>query len=642
MLAVFRNFSKSWGARLLIGLLIVAFAVWGISDAFRATGNTDIVLKAGEQELTRADFKREFDGQKEEIEQRNQRRISQDEAVANGMDVQLLTMLGQRASVEEVLRKLGVGATDELISKALAKEHAFYDPITGKFDRKIYESLLAQNNLTPAVYEKSRAAEIAQKHGLGALGFGLRPPRVYGAVQAVYAFQERDVQFFAVDASKVAKPQPPTDAQLTAFLKEHASQVMRPEFRQLTIVRFSSKALASGLVADPAELQRLFDYRKDQLSTPETRSLVQVTVKDQATAATASARIAKGEDPAVVAKSVGGQLVRYDNKPKTAIADPTVADAAFALASGQTSGAVKGSLSYAVVKVLGVTAGKTVDFAALRPQLEEEARARAAERKISETADAFEKAYAGGANMVEAAKTVGLTAITTAPVTAGGAALDGKPATGLSPKLLETAFKLPEGGDSEVTEDQRGEYFIVRVEKVTPPALPTINEIRGPLTAEYVSQEAQSLLKAKAEELAARVRKGESLEAVAASIGASAVPLTGLSQFSARQQAATLGAPLIGAALNAKAGEVVVAQGGAGLVVLKVAAVKNGDATQMAAVVDQARAQVANQLLEEYRNQIGVAATGAVKLQVHRDRAQSALGIEPTPAADAKSKGKAG
>jgi peptidyl-prolyl cis-trans isomerase D len=291
-----------------------------------------------------------------------------------------------------------------------------------------------------------------------------------------------------------------------------------------------------------------------------------------------------------------------------------------------------------VVKVLTVTAGKTVDFATLRPQLEAEARARAAERKISEAADAFEKAYAGGANMTEAAKSVGLTAITTAPVTAQGAALDGKPATGLSPKLLDTAFKLPEGGDSEVTEDERGEYFIVRVEKVTPPALPPIDEVRGPLTAAYIEQETQTLLKAKADELAARIRKGEGVEAVAASIGATAAPLTGLSQYSASEQAAKLGAPMIRAALNAKAGDVVVAQGGSGLVVIKVDAVKNGDSTQMAAVVDQARAQIGNQVLDEYRNQIGVAATGAVKLQVYPDRAKSALGIEPV----APSKGKAG
>lgn len=640
MLAFFRKFSKTWVAALLIGLLVIAFAVFGLSDAFRATGNTDIVVKAGEEEITRADFKRQFDRQKAEIEQRAQRQITPEEAVANGMDSQLLTLIGQRSAVLEVLRKLGIVATDELISKELAKEHAFFDPITGKFDRRTYETLLAQNNLTPAVYEKARASEIAEKHALGALGFGLRPPRVYGALQAAYAFQGRDVQFFAVDPSKIDKPAAPTDAQLSAFLKVHSSQVMRPEFRQLTIVRFSSKALASSVVADPAELQRLFEYRKDQLSTPETRSVVQVTIKDQATAKTVSARLAKGEDPAVVAKSVGGEVVRYDNKPKTAIADPKVADAAFSLASGQTSGAIQGSLSYAVVKVTSVTAGKTADFATLRPQLEEEARARAAEKKISEAADAFEKAYAGGANMAEAAKSVGLTAITTSPVTAQGAALDGKPATGLSPKLLETAFKLPERGDSEVTEDERGEYFIVRVEKVTPPALPSINEVRGPLTEAYIAQETQTRLKAKADALAARVRKGESVEAVAASIGATAAPLTGLTQMSAREQAAVLGAPLVRAVLSAKAGEVVVTQGGSGLVVAKVEAVKNGDASQMAAVVDQARAQVANQLLEEYRQQVGVAATGAVKLEVHRDRAQSALGIEPT--APAKGKGKAG
>ena len=49
----------------------------------------------------------------------------------------------------------------------------------------------------------------------------------------------------------VPKPTPPTDAQLLAFMKEHASQLTIPETRVITLVSFSSKALAPTVALDP-------------------------------------------------------------------------------------------------------------------------------------------------------------------------------------------------------------------------------------------------------------------------------------------------------------------------------------------------------------------------------------------------------
>ena len=53
-----------------------------------------------------------------------------------------------------------------------------------------------------------------------------------------------------------------------------------------------------------------------------------------------------------------------------------------------------------------------------------------------------------------------------------------QPAAGVTAKLLKEAFALPQGGESEMEDEGDGEYFALRVEKVAPPTLPTLAEIK--------------------------------------------------------------------------------------------------------------------------------------------------------------------
>jgi peptidyl-prolyl cis-trans isomerase D len=257
-------------------------------------------------------------------------------------------------------------------------------------------------------------------------------------------------------------------------------------------------------------------------------------------------------------------------------------------------------------------------------------------------ADKFEAAIASGASVAEAAKTVGLTPVVTPPVNAQGQANQPAPVAGLSPKLLETAFGLAQGADSELTQDQQGEYFVVHVNRVIPPTLPTLDEVRGPLTQALIARQYEQRLKALADKLAERVRKGEALDTVAASVGARVGSVTDLNRLNAQNEVAALGQGAIGAILGAKVDEVVVAQGPGGFFVAKVGSVRNGDVNTLARMTNQARGQITNDLGQEFQDRIFQAARDAVDLKLYPDNAKRAIGVTPDVVPAAKGKGKAG
>lgn len=637
MLAAIRVFAKSWVAAVLIGLLIVSFAVFGIQDVVRRA-NTDEVIKAGGRSVGSADFKREFDNYKSRLEQQAGQPIPLELAVQNGLERQVVEGLASRESFAELLKKIGLHPSDKLVVEQIAKIPAFFDQVSGRFDKTTYASRLSENGLTPEKFEQVMRDDLAQTHWATATVNGLRVPRAYAALRAVFALESRDLGYIRIGPANVPQPALPTDPQLTAFMTENAAQLTRPEFRILTVVRFSPTQVGAALPIDEAELKKRYDFRKDTLSSPETRTVVQIPARDPAAAQQISSRLAAGEAPAAIAKAVGVDAITYENKPQTAITDRKVAAAAFAMQAGQVA-PVQGDLGVAIVKVVSVTPGRAVTLEQARPQLEAELRKDAAAEKVYALTQAYDDAHQGGASLAEAAAKAGVPAMTIGPVSKSGQNQQAQPLPGLSEKLMEAAFALPLGGESDLQDAGEGEYFAVRVERVIAPALPPLAEVKPQLVSVWMRREMARRMEARANELAGRIRKGESLDAVAASVGLAVARAPNLDRQSAAQNTA-LSRDVLTKAFSAAGGDVLVGDDVQfGIVVAKVEQVRAPSGSTLARITEAARPQLSMALFEEMNEAAHRAARAELKTKVNYNLARTALGLEPiAPAAKAEKK----
>lgn len=644
MLAGFRTFAKSPLAVLLFGLLIVSFAVFGISDVFKGPRGSAVV-DAGSRTISPQDFKQRYDNYRKELERQNGEALTPDQAVERGVDRQILQELVLQQSIDAAIHDMGVIPSDKLVGNIVHEQMSQlpptqrpFNPITGKFDPKAYEALLAQNNLTPQAYEAALRDEIAQAHFFSAIAGGLKAPRMYAALQGAYLLEARDISAFAVNPSSIEQPAPPTDAQLTAFMKENAERLTRPETRVLSVMRVSARALEPTVTLNPADVQKAFDFRKDSLAKPETRSIIQIVAPDAKTATTISQRLSKGEDPGAVAKAYGKTPLILADKPKSALPDRKVADAAFRMTPGQVSAPITGELGVSVIKLVNVTPGVTATLDSVRPQIEAEVRSQTAQSKAYDQTQVYQDAHDAGADLVAAASKAGAMVVTTAPITAQGADETGRPVAGLDPDIIKTAFGLPQGGESELVELGKGEYYAVKVEKITPAAMPPLAEIRPQLTAVWMGQEVAKRLKAKADELAARVRKGEPLDAVAASAQSKVQKVPGLSRQNAQEHMG-LGRELLTGAFSAKRGEVFTTragQQGEAFVVARIDAVRPAPAANIAQIVSLAQDQAASGLMRDLGEASRNAARSQLKTKSNLTLARQAIGVDTEALAKAQ------
>jgi peptidyl-prolyl cis-trans isomerase D len=633
MLAAIKKMMKSWFVAGILGLLVLCMAFLGMAqfDPFKAQIGSWVV-KAGSREISGPEFRAMFDQQKGRLEQQYQQQISNDMAVQNGFDRQVLDDMAQGEALMALLGRLGLRAPDSLVDEAMKEEllkAGMFDELTGKLNQGAYAEALQRMNLTDDMYRRSVADNIIRQQFVTSLTGGFQAPRIYSALQGAYLLQERDVNYFLITPASLGPVATPTEAELVAFMNENKDRLMRPEFRTLSVVRFNGEAYKEGMKADPAEVEKRFNFRKDSLSSPETRTVVQITVKSEKAGAEVSDRLKKGEDPAVVARSVGVEPVVYADKPRSALFDKAIGDAAFSLPEGGVSGPLKGELGMAVVKVESITAGKAANLEEHRAEIERDVIAAAANNKAYAEAQAYDDAHRQGASFAESVAKSGGKLITIGPVSAEGLAPDGKPVAGITKELIETAFATEAGQESQLVEVSAGDQFALRVEKVIPPALPPLSEVRDDLTKVIIGQKQAKMMQDRAEALSARLRKGEDIKAVAASGGYKLVSLGKLTRASAGDHK-DLGDQVLQAALDGSKGQVfnaVVPR--QGMLVGKITAVRSGSTAQIAQMTEQVRPTFSQSIYQDVVGSIQAHAKDKVTVKTDRARALTALGLDP-------------
>ena len=86
-------------------------------------------------------------------------------------------------------------------------------------------------------------------------------------------------------------------------------------------------------------------------------------------------------------------------------------------------------------------------------------------------------------------------------------------------EMLQAAFATRESTESELLETQRGEYFVVRTDRVTPARIPTLNEVEPRVVEAWQAEERRKLADAKVKEAVEKANAGTDLATIAKDLG---------------------------------------------------------------------------------------------------------------------------
>lgn len=632
----------------LMGALTLVFLLIGIGGGGRLPdifngAKPDSIVAAGQHVISAQEYRTIFDQQKKRLEQQSGQIYATDFLVKNGFDQDLINQMSQDQAEAEMLRLAGILPASALIDGQIKKIPFAFDRVTGKFSASQFTQFLGSQGLSLRQVQDDISDEIAERQFGLAMAGGFQMPRAYAAINAIAALENRDVSYFFLDPHVVPPPSPPTDLQLTAFMQAHAAELTRPEMRIITLAHFSAADFAASVKVDDGQIQREFEARKESLSVPESRSVVQIPAKTFADGAQIVAALAKGASADAIAKAHGVDPIFYTDKTQAAIADKKLAAIAFGMKAGQPQGPVQGDLGLAVLEVTKITPAQPASLAAARLKIEADLRQKAAQDKAYAMSEAFDRARQDGATVAIAAQKAGAPTVTIGPFTAAGQDEDGKAIPGLNEKIVKAAFAASAGEDSDISDAGPGDYFAFHLSRVVAPALPPLDQARAKLSQAYMADTVRTAFRAKAEKLEADLRAGKSLDIVAASVGTHPLHIKNVQLIKA-QQYQNLGRDFINAIFGVKPGETFAVGAPGGAFVGRLDAVHAGDPTTMAGVTEAVRGRLAEDYLRDLMGTAKRAAETQVAVKVNLKLARQTLGVDPETAGTSppvKSAGKA-
>ncbi|MBW8733905.1 MAG: peptidyl-prolyl cis-trans isomerase [Asticcacaulis sp.] len=635
MISIFREFTKSKVFTVLMGLLIASFAVFGLRDIFSPVG-TDNVVTAGNRGVTVAEFKTMFDRYKQQYSQEhNGQGFTNEEFVAQNQHTQMLDQLATQESLAAWFDKQGIVSSARLVVDQLSHIPSFINPATGRFDKTLYQQVLAQQQLRSKTVEKQIGDEIVTQQFSSAALAGLKAPRIYALTEAALSAQTRDFSFTIVQPDKDALPQP-TDAELAAFYKAHLDVLTVPETRKAEMIVLSPQQFESSVQVSDEDLHKAYEARLPTLRVAETRSFVEVTAPDMAAANAISAGLKAGQSPDVVAKANKGTVISYDNKPQSGVPDAKLADAAFKLQSGQVSGPIQGDLGIAVVRMGDIRIGSTPSFESVKPKLLADIRTDRAKDKLNAVSHQLADALNAGQDFEATAQKLGLKVDPLPDLTQDGRFMSDKgwdPSYQQRfPQIVKGIYALQPGAVSEVEEAGPGQYFALKLLSIKPAAAPPLEAVRPELIKGWQIQTLQTSLGDLAQKAADRVNAGEPLAKVAADM--KLMPVKTQAGLDAAKAQQTMG-QMAGRVFHAKPGEAFQMQvGQVAYLVGRVDAVHQPDANAINTQAAMIRPQMGRSFAGDLFSLTQTTARATVKPKMYPKTALVALGVTPPDSKD--------
>lgn len=528
MLDALRRGSTGLVAKVLFGLLVLSFSIWGIHDAFRGWGSGGLA-KVGDHEIRAEEFQRAFQTEVNALSQQAGRRITTEQAHAYGLDNRVLARLIAWSAVEQHADKLKLALSDEAIISGLQNDDAFKGP-DGKFNRLAFDNVVERLGLSERGFLQLRRRDELREQVTSALIDGVAVPNAMVELMNGWRNETRIAEHFTIDADKAVTVPEPDEAKLKATYEANKADFMAPEFRKIALLVLSIDQIKKSIEISDADAQAAYDATKESYNTPERRRLQQIAFKDKAAAEAAKKAIDGGKSFGDAAKDAGAKDSDIDLGlvTKDRMIDSKIADAAFALPKDKVSDPVEGRFATVLVRVTDIQPAVTRTFADVKGDVKDKLATKKAEEQLQGLLDQVEDQRSGGKSLKDIGSAMKLQFYDIPEVDRSNKARNGSPAIMITDPsaVLQTAFSSGVGVENDVIELPGGSYAWVDVLDVMAAKQKPFDEVKEDVKKFFLTKERARLVSELASKLVERADKGEPMATLATAGGAAKVETT--------------------------------------------------------------------------------------------------------------------
>lgn len=420
MLQAMRNSSQGLAAKVIVFLIIVVFALWGVESIVSLGGGESPVVDVDGIEIYDAEVKRAVEIQKSNFKQQFGEAFN-DELFSEKLlrDTALEQLINQKVS-QKFAENLGLVASEAVIDRTILSIPAFQKD--GKFDADQFRYFLAAQNMTPMGLRQrlSEDIKVAQLNQLIAIGDFVTPAqtkRWSGLLN-----EQRQIKYKLINTDDFIDKITLNDEQISEYYKTNEKRFLSEAQAKIQFLQISLDGLISEQVISTEDLAGAYADYKTQIEKNAQRAshhiLIEITPELNAEAALNKAnelysKIQQGASFEELAKEHSDDLGSKQNSGNLGFAEagsyePEFESALSKLRVGEVSKPVKTEFGYHIIRLDEVKTGEVKSYESQEQRLLGELKRQKAEVAYSEKIQELTNSSFSAGNLEEVADSLGL------------------------------------------------------------------------------------------------------------------------------------------------------------------------------------------------------------------------------------------
>ncbi len=524
MLEAIRKHAQGWMAKVILALIAVTFALFGLDSYMSGDRSGGVVAEVGDVAISQEELAREIQGQSERM--REALGPAYDPAVTESAAFrkQVLDSLVERKALLQEAQKRKFLAPDAYIASVLAQIPSFQQD--GAFSQPRYEAVLRQNGRTPAQFENELRQAFMLEAIASPISLATFPSSTSLTQIARLVAQQREVSWADLPASMVASEIKLTPDDVQRYYTEHKAEFTDPEQIRADYLVLDIAAVAAGIEVSNQAVADYYAANAAQFGQPELRSASHILIaadKNADAATRAQAKAKATELVQTLQKSPGrfAELARTESQdPGSAAQDGNLGsfgrgmmvkpfeEAVFSMKPNEIRGPVESDFGYHIIRLDGIEAAQTLPLAEVRAVVVDELRKQQAQKVFADLADNFSNlVYENAGSLQPAAAAAKLKVQQSSWITVKDAPPPFNHA-GLSSALF-SPDSIKSRQNTEAIEVQPGTLVAARVAEHRPARLRPLADVSAAIEAKLHSERSTLLLAQKGQATLQALSKGE-------------------------------------------------------------------------------------------------------------------------------------
>ncbi|MFM7482245.1 MAG: SurA N-terminal domain-containing protein [Candidatus Methylopumilus sp.] len=403
MLEKFRSYAQTKAAQIILALILIPFALFGIDSYLNQAGNNLSIAKVNGYKIALPEYNRAIENVRNRIMSEGKK---VDPAMFDSFEFKesVIDGLITKQLLNNDIKKSQFRITDQQLSQYIIGMPEFQKD--GKFSQEVYDKVLQNNQLTPKKFEESIRNDLLiqqVRDGLQKLIF-IPPNNLAETLRATS--QQREISIAEFKTKEYMTKSNIAEKDIQAFYDQNKSKFLAPEQVKAEFVVFSLANILPTINVTEDEIKSFYKANADKYQNQQQREASHILIAASKNAPPAEKAKAKAKAEDILnqirknPKQFEELATKYSQDPESAKKGGDLGsfgrgmmvkpfdDAVFSMKVNEISNIVESDFGYHIIKLTKII-GEGGGFDALRPQIKAELIYQKGQEKFAALAEEF-------------------------------------------------------------------------------------------------------------------------------------------------------------------------------------------------------------------------------------------------------------